>query len=103
MWWLSLLVALCFCTSPIAPKHEDELKNVGNTTGYNVASDILTKSMNFSVDPCEDFFEFTCGNWIAKHPIPSHRSSYSQFINLSDKVHDKMRGETSSSPSAENW
>uniref|UniRef100_A0A0K0D5D7 Neprilysin n=1 Tax=Angiostrongylus cantonensis TaxID=6313 RepID=A0A0K0D5D7_ANGCA len=43
------------------------------------------------VDPCVDFFEFTCGNWKAKHPIPSHRISYSQFDKLSDKVQEEMR------------
>ncbi|EPB75523.1 peptidase family M13 [Ancylostoma ceylanicum] len=67
------------------------MKNVGSTTGYNIASYFLSKAMNISVDPCEDFFEFTCGNWIANHPIPSHKSAYSQFIKVSDKVHDKMR------------
>ncbi|VDM64884.1 unnamed protein product, partial [Angiostrongylus costaricensis] len=45
------------------------------------------------VDPCVDFFEFTCGNWKARHPIPSYRSSYSQFSVLHDKVQAKMRGE----------
>ncbi|EPB75525.1 peptidase family M13 [Ancylostoma ceylanicum] len=91
MWWLLLAAPLCLCDPLIAPKHEDDLKNVGNTTGYNIASDFLRKAMNISVDPCEDFFEFTCGNWIADHPIPSHKFAYSQFVNVSDKVHDKMR------------
>ncbi|KIH68187.1 hypothetical protein ANCDUO_01482 [Ancylostoma duodenale] len=91
MWWLLLLVPLCSGAPRITPKCEDDLKNVGNTAGYNLASDILTKAINFSVDPCEDFFEFTCGNWIANHPIPSHKTSYSQFANLSDKVQEKMR------------
>ncbi|RCN42007.1 peptidase family M13 [Ancylostoma caninum] len=91
MWWLLLLMPLCSGAPRITPKCEDDLKNVGNTAGYNMASDLLTKAINFSVDPCEDFFEFTCGNWIANHPIPSHKTSYSQFANLSDKVQEKMR------------
>ncbi|EYC22131.1 hypothetical protein Y032_0017g3169 [Ancylostoma ceylanicum] len=92
MRWLLLSVPLCLCETPTNLKHEDNMKNVGSTTGYNIASYFLSKAMNISVDPCEDFFEFTCGNWIANHPIPSHKSAYSQFIKVSDKVHDKMRG-----------
>ncbi|KIH67760.1 hypothetical protein ANCDUO_01903 [Ancylostoma duodenale] len=92
MWWPSLLVALCFCTIPITPKREDHLKTVGDTEGYNVASDLLTKAMNFTVDPCEDFFEFACGSWIATHPIPSYTLSYTQSTIVFDKVQKKMRG-----------
>lgn len=49
MLWLLLVVPLCYCAPRITPKCEDDLKNVGNTEGYNVASDLLTKAMNFSV------------------------------------------------------
>ncbi|PIO67337.1 hypothetical protein TELCIR_10915, partial [Teladorsagia circumcincta] len=47
-----------------------------------------------AADPCVDFFEFSCGNWIAEHPIPDHKTSYSQFEVLTDKVQEQMRGNT---------
>ncbi|CAK5112653.1 unnamed protein product [Meloidogyne enterolobii] len=31
---------------------------------------IILNSMNATVDPCDDFFEYACGNWIKQHPIP---------------------------------
>ena len=30
----------------------------------------LLESIDESVDPCEDFFEFTCGTWLKKNRIP---------------------------------
>ncbi|KAK5966517.1 hypothetical protein GCK32_021978 [Trichostrongylus colubriformis] len=27
--------------------------------------DHLNYSVNYKVDPCEDFYQFSCGNWIA--------------------------------------
>uniref|UniRef100_A0A158PCF4 Neprilysin-1 n=1 Tax=Angiostrongylus cantonensis TaxID=6313 RepID=A0A158PCF4_ANGCA len=89
LWLLPLILpgkSMCWQTWSFDHGAEGE-----DSPGYQVASEILTKSINFSVDPCVDFFEFTCGSWKAKHPIPSHRISYSQFDKLSDKVQEEMR------------
>ncbi|CAJ0606430.1 unnamed protein product [Cylicocyclus nassatus] len=93
MLWVLALTPICYCVPHITPPCEDDSKKISFPAGYDIASEYLTKSINFSADPCEDFFEFTCGNWIANHPIPKHRTTYNHFAMLSDKVQEQMRGE----------
>uniref|UniRef100_A0A7I4Y525 Neprilysin n=2 Tax=Haemonchus contortus TaxID=6289 RepID=A0A7I4Y525_HAECO len=93
LFWLVLLSPSCF-GAPRTFESSDEdgsSMTASNTLGYRIASEMLLKSINFSADPCVDFFEFTCGNWIDTHPIPSHESSYSLFGKLSHKVKVQMR------------
>ncbi|HEY3350976.1 MAG TPA: M13 family metallopeptidase [Thermoanaerobaculia bacterium] len=51
-----------------------------------------------SAKPCEDFYQFANGAWLAAHPIPADRSSYGGFEQLRDRnreVVKKILDETS--------
>ena len=41
--------------------------------------------MDTTVDPCENFFQYSCGAYLKQTPIPADESSYGQFDELNDR------------------
>ncbi len=49
-------------------------------------------SMDRSVDPCVDFFTYSCGGWIKKNPIPPDQSSWETYSKMQDENLGRLRG-----------
>ena len=54
----------------------------------------LMESMDPDIDPCEDFFEYSCGSWNRLNDIPDDRSFYNTFAKLRDIILVQLKGKS---------
>ena len=59
---------------------------------HTAAEPVLDVSaMDQTVDPCVDFYTYSCGAWIKKNPIPPDQSSWGTYGKLEDENRAQLR------------
>ena len=49
-------------------------------------------AMDKTVKPCQDFFHYSCGNWIRKNPIPADQASWDVYAKLTTENEQYLWG-----------
>ena len=65
--------------------------NLCQTRECSTVAEYIRNSIDSSVDPCDDFYTFSCGGWIRRNPIPKSYNDYSTFTKLSKVIEGELR------------
>jgi len=75
---MKLTLILIFTATAFAQKSETPLQSLP----YSPSLDLT--DMDRSVNPCEDFYHYSCGGWLKKNPIPPDQSSWGVYSKLAE-------------------
>jgi endothelin-converting enzyme/putative endopeptidase len=76
--------ALAAQTAP-GPAANAEKKPDKPLTRLPYTPSLDVKAMDRSVEPCTDFYQYSCGNWMVMNPIPADQASWSVYGKLGDE------------------
>ena len=76
----SVIAALGFCAAQLAAQPAPQPLQ---SMPYSPSLDVT--SLDRSIDPCEDFYKFSCGGWEKNNPIPADQAGWSVYAKLGNE------------------
>ncbi|XP_011689427.1 PREDICTED: neprilysin-1-like [Wasmannia auropunctata] len=70
---------------------EEDKSTVCQSQECKKIAQIISESMDKSMDPCDDFYEYACGKWPEHNPAPKGMSSWSMFASAQMNVMKQIK------------
>ena len=82
------IVAVAQTTADLEVRTTPE--GVQAVTPADSASGLQLDALDRTADVCTDFYQFACGGWIARNPVPSDRAGYGRFDELQERNNEVL-------------
>ena len=91
---LLVAIGLAVALAVVASRNNSESCPVSlcRTESCSRLAQTVADNMDTNVEPCTDFYRFSCGGWVQKNPIPDGRSRYSPFAQLDERNKEALIG-----------
>ena len=87
----ALFVSLTLALPAVLPRPEPPAKGPSSSSKASGAA-LDPADLDKTVDPCQDFFRYSCGTWLKANPIPAEYPSWGRFNELQERNREVLHG-----------